>query len=356
MMRWNARNGWLLAALAVAVVWGIVRAQRADTGRAVLEGSTMGTTYRVVIGAPLSRDTRQQLQRQIDSLLADVNASMSTYDSTSELSRFNVRQDTGAVDVSPAFASVVAVALQVHEQSGGTFDVTIAPLVDAWGFGPSAPPEQALDSAHVRELLAFVGSDKIALRGTTLAKRDPRVQLDLSAIAKGYGVDVISVWLSARGYTDHLVEIGGEVRASGHRPDGSAFRVGIETPDDTARRVQRAVLLEGVSLASSGNYRNYFTLGGERYVHTLDPATGYPVRHRLLAVSVLHPSCMVADAWATALLAAGPERAQALAAERGGAVGIDVLLLIDAGDGQITEWATPGFRARFAPALAPTVR
>lgn len=355
-MRWNVRNGWLLAALAAVLVWALMRTPGTEADRTVLEGSTMGTTYRVVIGAPLSRDSTPQLKRQIDSLLADVNASMSTYDTDSELSRFNARQDTGAVEISPALATVVAAALQVHAQSGGAFDVTIAPLVDAWGFGPTAPPVQPLDSARVRELLAYVGSDKLALRGAMLAKRNPRVQLDLSAIAKGYGVDIVSVWLSSRGYIDHLVEIGGEVRASGHRPDGSAFRVGIEAPEDSVRRVQRAVLLEGVSLASSGNYRNYFTLGGERYVHTLDPVTGYPVRHRLLAVSVLHPSCMMADAWATALMAAGPERAQALVQAWGAPAGFEALLLIDAGDGQITEWATPGFRARFAPVVAPTVR
>lgn len=356
MMRWNVRNGWLLAALAAVLVWALMRTPGTEDDRTVLEGSTMGTTYRVVIGAPLSRDSTQQLKRQIDSVLANVNASMSTYDTASELSRFNARQATGAVDVSPALASVVAAALQVHEQSGGSFDVTIAPLVNAWGFGPSAPPEHPLDSARVRELLAYVGSNKLTLRGTTLAKRDPRVQLDLSAIAKGYGVDVVSVWLSSRGYPDHLVEIGGEVRASGRRPDGTAFRVGIETPDDTTRRMQRAVLLEEGSLASSGNYRNYFMLDGERYVHTLDPTTGYPVRHRLLAVSVLHPSCMMADAWATALMAAGPERAEALVRQWGASAGFEALLLIDAGNGQITEWASPGFRAQFAPPLAPLAR
>ena len=350
MSRVGARRGWLLAALAVATVWAVVRAQRANDERVVLEGSTMGTTYRVVVGAPLSRGEQTQLHGQVDSLLAEVNSAMSTYDPQSELSRFNAREDTAAIAVSPALASVVAAALDVHGQSGGSFDATIAPLVEAWGFGPAQPPQQALDSGTVRALLMYVGSEKVSLDNGMLAKRDPRVQLDLSAIAKGYGVDVVSVWLSARGFVNHLVEIGGEVRASGRRPDGTPFRVGIEAPDEQSQRVQRAVLLEEMALASSGNYRNYFTLNGERYVHTIDPTTGFPVRHRLLAVSVLHPSCMTADAWATALLAAGPERAQAVVAERGEAAGIEVLLLIDAGDGQITEWVTPGFQRRFAAA------
>jgi thiamine biosynthesis lipoprotein len=266
---------------------------------------------------------------------------MSTYDTNSELSRFNAHADTIAVPVSAPLASVLAQALAVHQASGGSFDVTVGPLVDVWGFGPATRDTIVPNAAELDSIGQFVGSDKLQLRGGMLTKSDARVRVDLSAIAKGYGVDVVSDFLIARGLANHLVEIGGELRARGVNVRGEPFRVGIEEPDPDRIRVRLAVALDNRALASSGNYRNFYEVGGVRYSHTLDPITRRPTQHRLLAVSVLHSECALADAWATALMAAGPDGAWALAE----ANGLDVLLLIDGGDGRVNERATPGFTA-----------
>jgi thiamine biosynthesis lipoprotein len=281
------------------------------------------------------------LQRDVDSLLRDVNAIMSTYDSASELSRLNASSRLDSVPVSAELAQVLRQSLDVYEASGGRFDVTVGPLVDAWGFGPVARPDGAPGDAVLDSLRAFVGSDKLRLGAGFVQKLHPAVRIDLSAIAKGYGVDRVSDLLLARGFANHLVEIGGELRARGRNARGAPFRVGIEEPDPDAVRVRLAVELDDRALASSGNYRNFYEQDGVRYVHTLDPVTARPVQHRLLAVSVLHAECALADAWATALMAAGPERAWTLAQDNT----LDVLLLVDGGDGTVRERMTPGFEA-----------
>lgn len=340
----------MLAALTGLSAWLYLRPVRASDGPLAFDGATMGTTYRVVLGgradgARVTSDRLAALQRGVDSLLTAVNASMSTYDATSELSRFNARTDTTAVPISAPLAEVLRVSLAVHAASVGAFDVTVGPLVDAWGFGPTARPADALPQSVRDSLRAFVGSGLLELRGESLRKRDPRVRVDLSAVAKGYAVDVVSDWLSANGATDHLVEIGGEMQARGRNARGEPFRVGIEDPDPSGRRVRFAIALSDRALASSGNYRNFVDLDGVRYAHTIDPVSGAPVQHTLLAVSVLHARCADADAWATALMVAGPERAWALAE----ANDLDVGLLISTGPGEVSERFTDGFRAAVLP-------
>lgn len=347
----RAPRWWLvLAALVGLSAWLYLRPVRASDGPLAFDGATMGTTYRVVLGAradgaPVSADGLRALQRGVDSLLAAVNASMSTYDSTSELSRFNASTDTTAVPISAPLAEVMRVSLAVHAASDGAFDVTVGPLVNAWGFGPASRPVGALSSARRDSLRGFVGSALLELRGESLRKRDSRVQIDLSAVAKGYAVDVVSDWLSANGAADHLVEIGGEMQARGRNARGEPFRVGIEDPDPGSRRVRFALALSDRALASSGNYRNFVELDGVRYAHTIDPVSGAPVQHTLLAVSVLHARCADADAWATALMVVGPERAWALAE----AHDLDVGLLISTGPGEVSERFTDGFRAAVLP-------
>ena len=305
-----------------------------------LEGPTMGTRWSVVLDGPRSPERLAALQKDIESLLADVNASMSTYDPESELSRFNRRAETTPVEVSAPLASVIALSLEVHRGSGGTFDVTVGPLVEAWGFGAKKRGDEVPTEEELAELLPRVGSDKLHLDGRMLSKDHPQLQVDLSAVAKGDAVDRVSDLLLERGEPNHLVEIGGELRARGKNARGEAFRVGIEEPDPSLRQVRLAVVLDDKALASSGNYRNYFEADGQRFAHTIDPKTGRPVRHPLQAVSVLHDTCGAADAWATALMAAGPDGAWTLAEENG----LDVLLLVEK-DGEITERTTPGFAA-----------
>jgi thiamine biosynthesis lipoprotein len=337
----SARWWVLLAVLAAASVATYLGRREAPRTPARLEGRTMGTTWSVLLDGPRDEARLVALRAELEALLARVNASMSTYDATSELSRFNAQDGAEAVQLSPQLARVMADALDVYRASGGAFDVTVGPLVDAWGFGARDRPAQALTDAEVAVLLEAVGSDKLQLDGAWLTKRHPRLRVDLSAIAKGDAVDQLSELLVSLGEPNHLVDVGGELRARGRNQQGEAFRVGIEEPDASRRAVRLAVKLDNRAIASSGNYRNFFELDGQRYAHTIDPRTGRPVRHPLLAVSVLHERCALADAWATALMAAGPERAWALALERR----LDALLLVEGPGGRVEERATPGFSA-----------
>jgi thiamine biosynthesis lipoprotein len=313
------------------------------------EGATMGTTYRVLLGRTVNDATRRLLQHGVDSVLADVNARMSTYDPASELSVLNASADTGPFVLSAPLATVVERSLAIFAASGGRFDITVGPLVGAWGFGPAPRPASSLPDGVLDSLRAFTGSQWLAFDGTRLVKRDARVQLDLSAVAKGYAVDVVSDWLLATGEPSHLVEVGGELRARGRNAAGEVFRVGIEEPDPTSRRARFVIGLQDRAIATSGNYRNVLEFDGVLMSHTIDPVSGRPVRHRLLAASVLHAQCADADAWATALMVAGPDSAWALAQR----ANLDVALLIAGATGELEERMSDGFRAAL---LTPPAR
>lgn len=305
-------------------------------------GSTMGTSYRVLLARPVSGRERTALEEQVRTLLRQVNAEMSTYEQASELSRFNRRASTEPFRVSAPLARVVREALKVSRATGGAFDVTVGPLVDAWGFGPSGRPERSPSAAELAALREYVGYDKLALEGDQLRKAHPRLAIDLSAIAKGHAVDRMGALLLQQGHESFLVEIGGELFGRGRRADGQPFRVGIESPTHADRKVVAVVALSDRALATSGNYRNRYELAGEQQVHTIDPRSGRPARHTLLSASVLHASCALADAWATALMVLGPDEAFA-AAE---AHGLDVLLLVEGGGEALIERQTDGFRAQ----------
>jgi len=337
----SARWWVLLGALGVGSLAAYLGQRAPEPASARFEGRTMGTTYTVLLNGPRASEQVAALQRDVEALLVQVNASMSTWDPASELSAFNRHEATTPVELSEPLAAVMALSLEVHRGSGGSFDVTVGPLVDAWGFGAAGRPTKAPTDDEVAALLHRVGSDKLRLDGRWLTKTHPLVRVDLSAVAKGDGVDRVSDLLVARGEPNHLVDMGGELRARGKNAQGEPFRVGIEEPDPERRVVRLAVTLEDRAIATSGNYRNFFELDGVRYAHTLDPKTGRPVRHALLAVSVLAERCAVADAWATALMAAGPERAWTLAQERQ----LDVLLLVAGEGAALSERVTPGFAA-----------
>lgn len=342
----------VLAAAAFATVLVARQIVGDRAAPSAFDGSTMGTSYRVLLSRAVPSARRQQLQDGVDSVLAAVNAQMSTYDSASELSRLNARPDTSAVHLSAPLAAVVRLSLDVHQQSGGRFDITVGPLVDAWGFGPAPRPRVSLTDRTLDSLQAFTGSHLLRLWGDSLMRRDPRVRIDLSAVAKGYAVDAVSNWLITAGETSHLVEIGGELRARGRNAAGEPFRVGVEEPDPQSRRARFVVGLADGAIATSGNYRNVIELNGVRYAHIIDPTSGRPVRHRLLAASVLHARCADADAWATALLAAGPDAAWSMAQS----AGIDVALLIGTKDGEVEERMTDGFRAALLMSSPPVAR
>ena len=282
-------------------------------------GPTMGTQYTVkVVERDLTEARQGQISQAILDQLESVNAEMSTYRPDSFLSRLNAQRDENAVTVSASLATVLAEAQRLHAASSGALDVTVGPLVNAWGFGPEGrrktPTNAELTTlqAHVgQRLLRFDASAK------TLAKGHPDVYIDLSSIAKGYAVDRVAKALSALGLENYYVDIGGEARVLGLNADGVPWRVGVERPDGGRGGVQEILHLRGMSVATSGDYRNYYEQNGRRISHTIDPRSGRPIEHRLASVTVLHADCMTADAWATAFNVLGPKEGLALAREQG---------------------------------------
>jgi len=286
-----------------------------------LAGPTMGTSWHVtVIPGPGSPD-RTALQRGIESVLEDVNSSMSTYLPDSEISRFNAHPVGEWFPLSPAFETVLSAALAIGWSSDGAYDVTVGPLVNLWGFGPDGPLASPPSGDAITELLQRVGQDHLRLdgEGRRLSKDVP-VYLDFSSIAKGYAVDRVAQWLGAQGLDRFLVEVGGEMRLAGRSGRGDLWRIAIERPDSADRAVAGAIRLTDVGVATSGDYRNFFELDGRRYSHSIDPRAGYPVAHDLVSVTVVHPSAMMADGWATALVVLGYDAAMAVALEQGLAV------------------------------------
>ncbi|MBK5930111.1 FAD:protein FMN transferase ApbE [Halochromatium salexigens] len=293
--------------------------QAEDPRVLVLRGSTMGTNYSVQIVEPSAALDRDALAEQINARLADITTLMSTYQPGSELSRFNNADVTEWFLVSPELEAVVEAAQAVSEASAGAFDVTVGPLVNLWGFGPSPRIEDLPSAGDIQAARARVGWRQLEVQAQppALRKSRPDLYVDLSAIAKGYAVDQLAGLVESHGIVDYLVEIGGELRGRGVNGHGEPWRIAIERPDAGQRAVFQVVALRDLGMATSGDYRNFVEIDGQRYSHTIDPATGRPVGHRLASVTVLADDCMQADAWATALLVLGPERGLALAEQRG---------------------------------------
>lgn len=288
-------------------------------------GPTMGTTYRVKVVVPdLDDSAKLAIHRVIRGAVDGVDQAMSTFKPESELSRFN-SSGMEALLVSADLIRVVATALEVAELSEGALDVTVGPLVDAWGFGPEGwveiPDEARLDALRER-----VGWRKLILdqEAQTLGKTAEELRVDLSAIAKGFAVDEVLVRVVELGYEDVMVEIGGEVRTAGLNELGRPWRIGIERPDEEDRVAGLAIEVSGKALATSGDYRNFREVDGHRISHTIDPRTGRPVDHNLASVSVLAGTCVEADAWATALNVLGPEEGVTVAEDQG----IDALFIV----------------------------
>ena len=288
-----------------------------------LSGPTMGTTWTAKVVIPSGATSLLEVAR--DSIvvrLERVNASMSTWDPESEISRFNRTRSVDPFDVSADFVDVVRRAETVSMATGGAFDVTVAPLVALWGFGSDGKPGQPADPAALPAVLAHVGHAKVQVGedGRSLRKTDPEVSIDLSAIAKGYGVDRAAEALSSIGLTAYAIEVGGEVRARGRKPDNSPWLVGIEAPDPATRTILRSIPLLDAAVATSGDYRNFYESEGSRYAHIVDPRTGAPIPWQGFSVTVIHPSATMADAWATGLSVIGPIEGIALADREGIAV------------------------------------
>jgi thiamine biosynthesis lipoprotein len=293
-----------LVLLGSLTVWRLSRDAATDVHTFV--GETMGTSYHVTVDAELSTRDQGAVREVIAARLERVNRLMSTYDSTSELSRLNRHDGPEPFPVSRELLEVLTMAREVSERSGGAFDVTVAPLVEAWGFGPAGRPARRPDE---REL--------------------------------GYGVESVASGLRGLGLTRFLVEVGGEVKAVGTRSDGRAWRVGVESPDEAVRSVFGVVGLTDESLATSGDYRNFYEQDGVRYAHVIDPRTGSPVRYHGSSVSVAHPNAAKADAWATALTVLGPDAGYDLARREDVAA-----LFVMRANGEFQSRATPLFSER----------
>jgi thiamine biosynthesis lipoprotein len=283
-----------------------------------LGGETMGTTYSVkVADLPPSLEPAE-LQRQIEALLEQVNAVMSTYRRDSELSCFNRARTREWFPVSGELVGVIDQAMAISEITGGAFDVTVGPLVNLFGFGPDLDIERSPTEAELDEVMQYVGYQHLHTRQMPpeIRKDDPRVTVDLSAIAKGYGVDRIAEHLEVAGIESYLVEIGGELRGRGRHPRGTPWRIGVETPVVGERSVFEVLNLRDIGVATSGDYRNYREVDGRLLSHIIDPVTGRPVEHQAVSVTVLDASTMRADALATALLVLGPDLGYRLAQAR----------------------------------------
>ncbi len=268
-----------------------------------IRGMVFGTYYTVTY----YEENGIVYQQEIDSIFADFNSSLSFYDRQSLLSRINKNETTVVDDY---FEVVFSRAREISSETGGAFDVTVFPLVDAWGFGVSFREEVA--QGELDSILEFVGYEKIRLEDGHIVKEDERVQVDFNAIAKGYAADIICDYLMSAGAYSCLVEIGGDLATRGLKPDGTAWRIGLEVPaehSDSPQEWDFFVEIRDTGLATSGDYRRYYEVDGKRYSHTIDPETGYPVEHNMLSASVFAGDGLSADAYATALMAMGPDRA-----------------------------------------------
>lgn len=280
----------------------------------LISGQTMGTTYTVVAVEPQGGLNKNDLQTAIDAALQDVDRKMSNWNPSSEISRINALKANTPFSLSTDMLALLQAAQAVHETSDKQFDLTLGPLIDLWGFGAQKPIGRVPDASGVTAAMQTVGqSDALTLDGTTLKKSHDGTQMYLSAIGKGFGVDRLGDTIRSFGVTDFMVEIGGDIIASGKNAEGMPWQIAIETPDALQRSFLKVLGVSDRGMATSGDYRNYFEQDGTRYSHILNATTGRPVTHATASVTVLTENAMLADAWATALLVVGRERGMEIA-------------------------------------------
>jgi len=284
-----------------------------------LQGQAMGTTWQVTLTTLPNHTSKEEIQGEIEATLERIESLASHWRADTPVSRFNRMLDTQPFPISSELLEILKVAERIHHETKGAFDVTVAPLVNLWGFGPIEETRGEIPTnEEIENALASMGQDKLELLPqSSIRKTRPDLQLDLSALAKGYAIDQVAQRLDELGVLHYLVELGGELRAKGTGTKGQGWQVGLEHPqtDVNATKTHQVIALENAAVATSGNYRLAFTDPdtGQSYSHLIDPRTGRPVPHDLLAVSVLAPTAMEADAWATALLVLGSEKGMQLA-------------------------------------------
>ena len=308
-----------------------------ETQRYSLNGETMGTRYTALFYAEAGLDT-DAINRALAQAVGRVDQQMSTWKADSDLNRLNAAPEQVWLPVPEELATVLAAALRVGQQSGGAFDIAVGDLVEAWGFGPGASSvtEQPLDTLAPRSALSANAALTVDTQRHQVRKRAP-LQLNLNAIAKGFGVDELARCLDGFGLTDYLVGIDGEMRARGSKPDAQPWVVAIEKPCRGVREVMGVMELCDAAIATSGDYRHWIDVKGRHYAHTMNPATGAPLCNSVAAVTVVAASCMLADAWATALMVLGESEGPRVAQARG----MDALFVLREGD-QLREISIVG--------------
>jgi thiamine biosynthesis lipoprotein len=302
----------------------------------IVDGRAQGTTYHITYYSK----QQESFQSQVDSILHTLDMSLSTYVPTSLISRVN-RNDSSVL-LDKYFIDVFNKSVEVSNRTNGAFDVTVAPLINAYGFGFTKRAN--VTPSMIDSLLNLVGYEMISIDNGKIVKQNPRVMIDFNAIAQGYSVDVISGFLESKHVNNYLVELGGEVRAKGKKENGEPWKVGIDQPTemDDSRELQAALNMEGRAMATSGNYRKYYEENGKRFAHIIDPKTGSPGKHNLLSASVIADDCMTADAYATAFMVMGMEKAKSFL-EQNKELHLEVFFIYD-DQGSWKTFASPGLK------------
>jgi thiamine biosynthesis lipoprotein len=311
----------------------------------LIQGRTMGTTYHIKVVTGYFQGV-SGLKEKIEKRLVDINDAMSTYQKDSEISRFNEFNKNGRkFKISDDFYRVMKTAQAIYRLSDGAWDGTVNPLVDLWGFGKGGAKNRIPLETKISELLSNIGFENIEiLEPGFLLKKRAAVTLDLSSIAKGYGVDQVADTIRKEGFQHYLVEIGGEVFASGYRKDGMLWRIGINRPQTDAAfdEVYKVVNLHNKAFATSGDYRNFFVVDGIRYAHIIDPRTGYPISNGVVSVTIIADTCTFADGLATAIMVMGPEKGLDLINRLDAVEG---LIIVEQMDGSLVDFFSKGFSA-----------
>ncbi|NOI76515.1 FAD:protein FMN transferase [Vibrio coralliilyticus] len=326
---------WLVAFASLLVLAGCEK----PVEQIHLSGPTMGTTYNIKYIESEGIPSPEALQKEVDRLLEEVNDQMSTYRKDSELSRFNQNQTSTPFEVSPQTATVVKEAIRLNGLTLGALDVTVGPLVNLWGFGPEARPEVVPTDEELAARKANTGIQHLTVEGNLLTKDIPNLYVDLSTIAKGWGVDVVADYIQSQGIQNYMVEVGGEMRLKGVNREGVKWRIAIEKPSADERAVQEIIEPGDMAVATSGDYRIYFERDGVRYSHIINPQTGKPIRHKVVSVTVLDKSSMTADGLATGLMVLGEELGMKIANENN----IPVFMIVKTEDG-FKEMASEAYK------------
>lgn len=328
---------WKIAFLVLLVVGSVfvVITDRPQSEYVTDEGRVFGTTYRITYSHPVS------LKADIEECLARVDTSLSPFNAKSIITAVNRNR---SVVVDSMFSDVFTLAGEVSEQTGGAFDITVAPLVNAWGFGFER--SRSVEPAVIDSIRSFVGFRKVMLDAShRVVKADPRVMLDCSAIAKGYACDAVARLLYGKGIENYMVEIGGEIVVKGKNAERRDWNIGISKPVedsiDIDNGIQSVLALTDCAMATSGNYRRFYYNNGRRYSHTIDPRTGYPVEHTMLSSTVIARDCATADAFATAFMVLGPDSAKIVLCSR---PDLQALFISSDKQGKYNVWMSPGLR------------